>query len=146
MSMTESSTPGDADILFGSLAKVQQKLFSYPPEGLLALTRDRRLVFVNRGGVLYDWPIDTIAGVYSPWYLLGEGLRCEVNGLKYWLYFNKLSSTARTGTLGGGSVVGDALALAGAVRGLMEIAGARGLCKNWKAVIAAAQQLPVPAH
>ncbi|HWE62521.1 MAG TPA: hypothetical protein VHB98_12480 [Chloroflexota bacterium] len=153
MSMIGSSVVKDDDVLFGSLAKVQQKIFSYPPEGILALTRDRHLAFVTRDGLLYDWPIAEIARVRSPWYQMGEGFRCEVNGSSYWVYFNKLSSTSRTGILvRGAGVAGAAVGLAGAlplaraVAGMMEIAGARNLCSDWKAMIAAAQQSVAPAE
>jgi hypothetical protein len=146
-----SRLPENEEVLFGSLAKVQEKLFSYPPEGLLGLTRDGRLTFTTRNGLLYDWPIADITKVRSPWYQLGEGFRCEVNGHKYWVYFNKLTSMARSGMLvrGAGAAaaaagIAGAVPLARSVAGFMEIAGARGLCSEWKSVIASAQQPGAP--
>jgi hypothetical protein len=146
MFASDSKIPKEEDVLFSSLAKVAEKMFTYPPEGILALTRENRLVFISGKYLLYDWPVTAITEITLPWYQLGEGFRCKVNGGTHWVYFNKLSSTARTGMLlrtAGG--VGDVLALAGAAKGLMDIASARGLCKNWKSVITAAQQSPAPA-
>jgi len=46
--------------------------------------------------------------------------------------------------LAGGSVLGDVFALGGALKGLIEIAGARGLCRDWKVVIAATRDSGPP--
>jgi hypothetical protein len=100
-------TTGDSDtVLFSSLAKVQEKKWGYPPEGVLALTRDRRLVFLNRNGILYDWPLAEVSNLWSPWYVLGTAFHCEVGGHRYYVSFSKLSSTARNGlmVLGAGAM------------------------------------------
>jgi hypothetical protein len=147
-----SEMPADNDILFASLAKVRGNSRS-APEGLLALTKDRQVVFIADGSVIYDWPAGEIAMVQSPWYVVGQAFRFQLGGQRYWVSFSQLSSMARTGTLRRGAALAGAVAgfagslrLASAVGGMMEISSARGLCSDWKAVLAAADESGAPSQ
>jgi hypothetical protein len=151
MSVNSTGAPRDEEILFASLAKVRGGSWS-APEGLLALTQELRLVFLRGESVLDDWPVGEVANLQSPWYVVGQGFRFTSRGQRDWVSFTNLSSMARTGMLlRGAGLAGAVAGLAGTFRlamagaKMMEISSARGLCSEWKAMIAAAQAPHAPS-
>src|SRR4051812_3552987 len=116
---------------FQSQARLTRKRFGVAPQGTLTLAGGR-LRFERRGRIEFDAPLEQLGGLRSPWYMIGAGFRFDLQGHRFTITFNRLTS------VGAGAGLGVAGELANVAFEAVDLTGQWSLARAWKDVFARA--------